>query len=41
MGGIFAPDDYRRWPAIDRSNPDYLIDLKPPALPAISQATGR
>jgi len=30
MGGIFAPDHYRRWPAIDRSNPDYLIDLNPP-----------
>lgn len=29
MGGIFAPDHYRRWPAIDRSNPDYLIDLDP------------
>jgi hypothetical protein len=39
MGGIFAPDDYRRWPPIDRANPDYLIDLNPPALPAISQAT--
>jgi hypothetical protein len=36
MGGIFAPDHYRRWPAIDRHNPDYLIDLNPPALPAIS-----
>jgi hypothetical protein len=41
MGGIFAPDDFRRWPAIDRSNADYLIDLSPPALPAISQATGK
>jgi hypothetical protein len=30
MGGIFAPDHYHRWPAIDRSNPDYLIDLNPP-----------
>ncbi len=36
MGGIFAPDHYRRWPAIDRHDPDYLIDLNPPALPAIS-----
>ena len=36
MGGIFAPDHYRRWPAIDRHNPDYVIDLNPPALPAIS-----
>jgi hypothetical protein len=43
MGGIFAPDHYRRWPAIDRHNPDYLIDLNPPALPAISlgESTGR
>jgi hypothetical protein len=37
MGGIFAPDHYRRWPAIDRHDPDYLIDLNPPG-PAISQA---
>jgi hypothetical protein len=29
MGGIFAPDDYRRWPRLDRTNPDYLIDLNP------------
>lgn len=41
MGGIFAPDHYRRWPAIDRHNPDYLIDLNPPGLPAISQADPR
>jgi len=40
MGGIFAPDHYRRWPAIDRHNPDYLIDLNPPG-PAISQAGTR
>jgi hypothetical protein len=39
MGGIFAPDHYRRWPALDRHDPAYLIDLNPPALPAISQAT--
>jgi len=38
MGGIFAPDHYRRWPALDRRDPAYLIDLNPPALPAISQA---
>ncbi|HKT59943.1 MAG TPA: hypothetical protein VJQ46_07810 [Gemmatimonadales bacterium] len=38
MGGIFAPDHYRRWPAIDRHNPDYLIDLNPPGPRAISQA---
>ena len=41
LGGIFAPDDYRRWPAIDRTNPDYLIDLNPPGPPAISRAGGR
>jgi hypothetical protein len=29
MGGIFAPDDYRTWPKLDRTNPDYLIDLNP------------
>ena len=29
MGGIFAPDHYRKWPKIDRTNPDYLIDLNP------------
>jgi hypothetical protein len=30
MGGIIAPDDYRKWPKLDRTNPDYLIDLHPP-----------
>jgi hypothetical protein len=29
MGGIFAPDDYAQWPKLDRTNPDYLIDLSP------------
>jgi hypothetical protein len=29
MGGIFAPDDFAKWPRLDRSNPDYLIDLHP------------
>ena len=29
MGGIFAPDDYRKWPRIDRTNPAYIIDLHP------------
>jgi len=29
MGGIFAPDDYTKWPKLDRTNPDYLIDLNP------------
>jgi hypothetical protein len=39
MGGIFSPDHYRRWPPIDRHDPDYLIDLNPPG-PAISSADG-
>jgi hypothetical protein len=30
MGGIFAPDDYRKWPKIDRTDPAYRIDLNPP-----------
>jgi hypothetical protein len=34
MGGIFAPDDYRKWPQLDRTNPDYLIDLSPKGRPA-------
>jgi hypothetical protein len=29
MGGIFAPDHYARWPKLDRSNPDYIVDLNP------------
>jgi hypothetical protein len=29
MGGIFAPDDYTKWPKLDRTNPDYLVDLNP------------
>jgi hypothetical protein len=29
MGGIFVPDHYAEWPKIDRTNPDYLGDLKP------------
>lgn len=27
MGGLFAPDDMRAWPAVDRSSPEYLADL--------------
>jgi len=27
MSGIFTPDDMRKWPAIDPSNPDYQRDL--------------
>lgn len=34
MGGIFAPDRYRRWPKIDRTDPAYLIDLAPPTVTA-------
>jgi len=29
MGGIFAPDDYAKWPKLDRADPDYLKDLNP------------
>jgi hypothetical protein len=29
MGGIIAPDHYAKWPKLDRTNPDYLIDLNP------------
>jgi hypothetical protein len=29
MGGIFAPDRYAEWPKLDRTNADYLSDLKP------------
>jgi hypothetical protein len=39
MGGIFAPDHYARWPKLDRTNPDYLIDLNPKRPTAIA-ATG-
>jgi hypothetical protein len=28
LGGIFAPDEPRRWPALDRSNGDYLTDIR-------------
>jgi hypothetical protein len=44
MGGIFAPDDYTKWPKLDRTNPDYLIDLNPKgrtaAVAAARQASG-
>jgi hypothetical protein len=36
MGGIIAPDDYRKWPQLDRTNPDYLIDLNPKARMAVA-----
>jgi hypothetical protein len=32
MGGIIAPDDYAKWPKLDRTNPDYLVDLNPKGL---------
>jgi hypothetical protein len=38
MGGIFAPDDYRKWPRLDRTNPDYLIDLNPQKAATIASA---
>lgn len=28
LGGLFAPDDARRWPAIDATNADYRLDLE-------------
>jgi hypothetical protein len=37
MGGIFAPDDYRKWPRLDRNNPDYLIDLDPSRSSVVSR----
>jgi hypothetical protein len=27
FGGRFAPDDIRRWPKVDKSNKDYLLDI--------------
>jgi hypothetical protein len=38
MGGIFAPDNYTKWPKIDRTNPDYLIDLNPKGRTAVAAA---
>ena len=28
LGGLFAPDDLRRWPTIDMANDDYRLDLQ-------------
>ncbi|MGH7512796.1 MAG: hypothetical protein ACREOQ_07735 [Gemmatimonadales bacterium] len=39
MGGIFAPDHYKRWPRIDRRDPAYLIDLHPPAATVATAGT--
>jgi hypothetical protein len=38
MGGIFAPDNYARWPRLDHTNPDYLIDLNPKGRTAVVAA---
>jgi hypothetical protein len=38
MGGIFAPDNYAKWPKLDRTNPDYLIDLNPRGRTAVAAA---
>jgi hypothetical protein len=27
LGGLFAPDDMRRWPKVDKTSPDYLTDI--------------
>jgi hypothetical protein len=39
MGGLFAPDDVRRWPTIDPVNADYRLDLE--LLGGIVAAAGR
>jgi hypothetical protein len=38
MGGIIAPDHYSLWPKLDRTNPDYLIDLNPKGRTAVAAA---
>jgi hypothetical protein len=38
MGGIIAPDDYSKWPPLDRTDPEYLIDLHPPAAVAAAHS---
>ena len=38
MGGIFAPDHYAKWPKLDRTNPDYLIDLNPKGRAVVAAA---
>ena len=38
MGGIIAPDHYSEWPKLDRTNPDYLIDLNPKGRQAVAAA---
>ncbi len=34
IGGLFAPDDMRRWPAIDATNADYRLDVELLGAPA-------
>jgi hypothetical protein len=41
MGGIFAPDDMRKWPAVDKSDPGYIRDLEGAPLPARQPAPGK
>jgi hypothetical protein len=41
MGGIFAPDDMRKWPAVDKSDPGYIRDLEGVPLPARPPAPGK
>jgi hypothetical protein len=41
MGGIIAPDHYSEWPKLDRTDPDYLIDLNPPGMAGRTGKTGR
>jgi hypothetical protein len=36
FGGLFAPDHPEEWPAVNKTNPDYLRDL---ALNGIGSAT--
>ena len=28
LGGVFVPDERQAWPAVDRTHPEYLLDLK-------------
>jgi len=38
MAGLFAPDDYRRWPVLDRTDRDYVLDVA--ALPTQTPLAG-
>ena len=35
MGGLFAPDDIRDWPKVDRTSKEYLLDIA--AVPIVKQ----